>query len=171
MLVHGNMLKDEALALNKVVETIIDPKPLTPEELKSHRALIVPEGKSYGVIRIANSQTVLTRYRTGKYLRRVQVANAENNNSALEQFTYVGDIYNDLERAKLSVFATIVQEPLFDVLRAKEQLGYIVSRPSRRSDESSQLTMPSSGLEWFSPVDRIHGTACHRAEREGCCIR
>lgn len=64
---------------------------------------------------------------SGKFLRRVPVGNAENANSAIEQFTYIGDIYDDLERAKLSVFATIVQEPLFDDLRAKQQLGYIVS--------------------------------------------
>lgn len=43
-LVHGNMLKDEALALSKLAETTIDAQPLTLEELRSHRALIVPEG-------------------------------------------------------------------------------------------------------------------------------
>ncbi|ORY56460.1 Metalloenzyme, LuxS/M16 peptidase-like protein [Leucosporidium creatinivorum] len=112
MLVHGNMLKDEAIGLSKLVENTFAPEPLTPEELRSHRALVVPEGK---------------------YLRRVPVGNPENSNSAIEQFTYIGDIYDDLERAKLSVFATIVQEPLFDDLRAKQQLGYIVSSGSRRS--------------------------------------
>lgn len=46
MLVHGNMLKDEAVALSKMVESTLHPEPLTPEELRSHRALVVPEGES-----------------------------------------------------------------------------------------------------------------------------
>lgn len=54
------------------------------------------------------------------------VGSAENANSAIEQFTYVGDITNDDLRVKLSLLGTMVQEPLFDQLRTKEQLGYIV---------------------------------------------
>ena len=64
----------------------------------------------------------------GKWLARRPVANPENSNSAIEQFTYVGDIYDDLLRAKLSLFSTMVSDPLFDELRTKQQLGYIVSR-------------------------------------------
>lgn len=45
MLVHGNMLKDEAISLSKLVENTFTPEPLTPEELRSHRALVVPEGE------------------------------------------------------------------------------------------------------------------------------
>ncbi|KAK4058930.1 metalloprotease [Microbotryomycetes sp. JL221] len=112
MLVHGNMLKDEALIFCKTVETVLNPGVLTAQELLSHRALIVPPGK---------------------YLRREPVGNPENKNSSIEQFTYIGNIYDDIERCKLSLFAWIVQEPIFDVLRAKEQLGYIVSSGSRRS--------------------------------------
>lgn len=43
-LVHGNMLKDEAVSLAKLAETTIHPAALTPTELKSHRALVVPQG-------------------------------------------------------------------------------------------------------------------------------
>ena len=63
---------------------------------------------------------------TGKYLARRPGGNPENSNSAIEQFTYIGDLHDDLLRAKLSVFGQIVSEPLFDILRAREQLGYIV---------------------------------------------
>lgn len=64
--------------------------------------------------------------RAGKHLARRFGGNPENSNSAIEQFTYIGDLHDDLLRAKLSVFGQIVSEPLFDILRAREQLGYIV---------------------------------------------
>lgn len=62
----------------------------------------------------------------GKHLLREAVASPENVNSAIEQFTYIGDINDEVARVKLSLFGAMVQEPLFDQLRAKEQLGYIV---------------------------------------------
>ncbi|GAA5900616.1 uncharacterized protein JCM6883_002901 [Sporobolomyces salmoneus] len=111
-LVHGNMLKDEAISLSNDIESILSPQPLTPSELKSHQALVVPEGK---------------------HLYRRLGGNPENPNAAIEQFTYVGDIQDDLLRCKLALFGHIVSEPLFDVLRAKEQLGYIVSSGPRKS--------------------------------------
>lgn len=43
-LVHGNMLKHEALSLAQDVEDTFKPEPLTEEELKSRQALITPEG-------------------------------------------------------------------------------------------------------------------------------
>lgn len=45
----------------------------------------------------------------------------------MEQFTYVGDVTNDDLRNKLSLFGHLVSDPLFDDLRTKQQLGYIVS--------------------------------------------
>jgi insulysin len=47
-------------------------------------------------------------------------------NSAIEQFTYIGDVHDDDLRCKLSLFSAVVSELLFDDLRGKEQLGYIV---------------------------------------------
>lgn len=124
ILVHGNVLKDvrplfspllilltpkprpqDALNLAKLAESTFSPSALTPTELLSHRALVVSEGK---------------------YLLRQDVGNPENVNSAIEQFTYCGDTMDDAVRTRLSVFQTMVQEPLFDDLRAKQQLGYIV---------------------------------------------
>jgi secreted Zn-dependent insulinase-like peptidase len=43
-LVHGNMTETEALELADVVEKAFEPEALTPKELESHTALIVPEG-------------------------------------------------------------------------------------------------------------------------------
>ncbi|SCV66942.1 BQ2448_5588 [Microbotryum intermedium] len=112
MLVHGNILKDEAISMCKMVETTVNPRPLTPEELRSRRALIPQPGDS---------------------LTRSPVYNPSNDQSAIEQLTYIGDIYDDIERCKLSLFATIVSEPLFDTLRTQQQLGYIVSSGTRCS--------------------------------------
>ncbi|GAA5990267.1 hypothetical protein JCM5350_000445 [Sporobolomyces pararoseus] len=112
-LLHGNLLKDEALALSNSIESILSPSsPLTPTELKSHQALVVPLGK-----------TLFTR----------KGGNPSNPNCAVEQFTYVGNIMDQDLRCKLSVLGQLVSEPLFDVLRAKEQLGYIVSSGPRKS--------------------------------------
>lgn len=102
------MCSQEATNLLKVAETTIAASPLTLEEQKSHRSLIVPEGK---------------------HLYREELGNQDNLNSAVEQFTFIGDVSDPLIRVKLSLLANIVQEPLFDQLRTKEQLGYIV-RPS-----------------------------------------
>lgn len=79
----------------------------------------------------------------GKWLARRLVPNPVDNNTAVEQFTYVGDLYDDELRARLSVFSTIMSEPLFDDLRAKQQLGYIVRlRLPVPPPASSSLTAP-----------------------------
>ncbi|BGP38130.1 metalloprotease [Rhodotorula kratochvilovae] len=111
-LVHGNMTREEALALAKSVEETFKPQPLSVEELKSRQALVVPPGQ---------------------WLARRPVSNPLDANTAVEQFTYVGDLYDDELRARLSVFGTMMREPLFDDLRGKQQLGYIVSSGARKS--------------------------------------
>ncbi|GAA5890262.1 hypothetical protein JCM6882_008774 [Rhodosporidiobolus microsporus] len=111
-LVHGNVTREEALELADMVEGVFEPKALTVEELRSHVALVVPEGKT---------------------LSRRPLENPDETNSSVEQFTYIGNIYDDLLRVKTSLFGTMLSEPLFDDLRAKQQLGYIVSSGPRKS--------------------------------------
>jgi insulysin len=48
-------------------------------------------------------------------------------NGAVTYTLNIGDITDYSLRARLQVFAQIVNEPAFDRLRTKEQLGYIVS--------------------------------------------
>lgn len=62
----------------------------------------------------------------GVWLARRPVPNPLDANTAVEQFTYVGDLSDDALRVRLSVFGTMMSEPLFDDLRGKQQLGYIV---------------------------------------------
>lgn len=145
------MLKHEAIELARSIEQKVVPSgspSLTRQELESHRALVVPRGRHV--------------------YRRVG-DNPENPNSAVEQFTYVGDLYDDDKRGLLSLLGHIVSEPLFDVLRAKEQLGYIVSfffsffRTRRRREISHFLPFHDhSGIVWTEEIDRVHGTARNR---------
>ena len=87
----------------------------------------------------------------GKWLARRSVPNPLDNNTAVEQFTYVGDLYDDELRARLSVFGTIMSEPLFDDLRAKQQLGYIV-RPLSLPPRSPPLDSLADALPPFLQV-------------------
>jgi insulysin len=61
------------------------------------------------------------------------VANPSEVNSALEYYCEVGDIQDDVLRPQLSLLASLISEPAFNVLRTKEQLGYIVFALPRAS--------------------------------------
>lgn len=51
--------------------------------------------------------------------------NKENVNSGISYYLHVGDLADGALRAKLSLVAHLIHEPTFDILRTKEQLGYI----------------------------------------------
>ncbi|KAF1319109.1 Insulin-degrading enzyme, partial [Globisporangium splendens] len=64
--------------------------------------------------------------------------NPDNTNCALDSVYQIGE-ENLLDRVKLALFSQIAQEPLFNQLRTKEQLGYTVfSTPAR-----------SNGIQFF----------------------
>jgi insulysin len=54
------------------------------------------------------------------------VFDKDNLNSAIEYCLQVGPIYDDYSRIMLNVFAQLANEPVFDMLRTKQQLGYLV---------------------------------------------
>lgn len=113
MLVHGNLLKDEAVNLMSLAENTLKPKALAPTELISHRSLILPRGTNFSWSR--------------------EVANRENVNSGIEYYCQVGDPTDVNLRAKLALMSQIAQEPCFDQLRTKEQLGYLVFSSLRKT--------------------------------------
>lgn len=113
MLAHGNIKKQEALGLTKMAVDILGPKALSPSELVSPRSLILPKGSST--------------------LWEKSVANPENVNSSIEYFCHVGDPSDINLRASLALLAQIAQEPCFDQLRTKEQLGYLVFSSVRKT--------------------------------------
>ena len=112
MFVHGNLTNENANETLEKIEDILRPESLTNEQKLSLQSSLVPKGD---------------------YIYKTKVENPSQLNSAIEYYNEVGDI-TDLElRTKLSLFAQIVNEPAFDQLRTKEQLGYMVFSGIRKS--------------------------------------
>jgi insulysin len=61
----------------------------------------------------------------------MDVPNPANVNSSVDYYCEVGDVSDDVLRNELALFAHLANEPCFNVLRTKEQLGYIVFSGSR----------------------------------------
>ncbi|KAG0334281.1 Insulinase (Peptidase M16) [Podila horticola] len=129
-LVHGNMEEAEALEACAVVETLA-PRPLTASELLPARSALLP------CARIVYEQ---------------EVPNPTNVNSAIEYYFQVdyedGDgAFDEKEElatrrgrsAMTQILAQIIQEPCFNQLRTKEQLGYIVHCTTRNNAGSTGL--------------------------------
>ncbi|KAL8277256.1 hypothetical protein RQP46_010325 [Phenoliferia psychrophenolica] len=106
-LVHGNVTKEDALAMMKSVESHLGAKPADADALDYHRALVLPTAS--------------------EIFTRPAVASPENVNSAISTYYQVCPRKDHLLRMKLALFAQIAKVPIFSTLRTKEQLGYIVS--------------------------------------------
>ncbi|EST05004.1 Peptidase M16, N-terminal [Kalmanozyma brasiliensis GHG001] len=113
VLAHGNLAKGEAIELSNMVWSTLKSRPVNKTELLSSRSLLLPEKCN----KIWN----------------LPVNNAANVNNAIEYYVQVGEPTDISLRAPLSLFAQIANEPVFDQLRTKEQLGYLVFSGIRRS--------------------------------------
>jgi len=105
MLVIGNMYKDEAIHLAKMSEEIIPAIPLLdagPVDL----SLQLPE--------------------VSNHVWSSLVPNANEPNSALTYYVHYGSNVDRHQRVTAALLTQILSEPAFDILRTKEQLGYIV---------------------------------------------
>ncbi|KAJ7217183.1 Metalloenzyme, LuxS/M16 peptidase-like protein [Mycena pura] len=105
ILVMGNLYKDEAIKIAEMAEMGLGASKLTPTEL-NERALVLQRG--------TNSTWTCT------------IPNPNQANSALSYYVHFGSIIDQHMRVTSSLLAQILKEPAFDVLRTKEQLGYIV---------------------------------------------
>ncbi|CAB4464914.1 unnamed protein product [Rhizophagus irregularis] len=105
-LIHGNILKDDAMKMTQKVEEILQPKALLPSQLIGYRSAILPYGK--------------------KFIYQRNVYDTENINSAIDYHIQVDGLMEVESRARLSLLAQIADEPCFNQLRTKEQLGYLV---------------------------------------------
>ncbi|KZS90042.1 insulin-degrading enzyme [Sistotremastrum niveocremeum HHB9708] len=119
VLVHGNVLKSDALQVARKIENILQPRPLTPTEIGLERSLILNTGSNH--------------------VWSTAVPNESDVNSSLVYYCHVGDIKDESLRPLLSLLAHIIREPCFNQLRTKEQLGYIVSSSQVQSTGSMGL--------------------------------
>jgi insulysin len=111
LLVHGNLYKEEALDMARLVESTLHPSRLLESQWPSRRAIALPSGAHY------------------LYERALQDPN--NTNHCLEYIISIGSVSDRSLRAKLLLFSHIVEEPCFNTLRTKEQLGYMVTSGAR----------------------------------------
>ncbi|CAG8475592.1 2249_t:CDS:10 [Acaulospora colombiana] len=105
-LIHGNMSKPEAINMIDVIERILESKELLPSQLISDRTILLPIGK--------------------RYVFSTEVFDKKEINSAINYSVQVGDKIDQELRIRLDLVGQIADEPCFDQLRTKEQLGYSV---------------------------------------------
>ncbi|KAL5612804.1 hypothetical protein BROUX41_004112 [Berkeleyomyces rouxiae] len=114
ILVHGNFGKEDALKMTALVESTLSARELPASEWPVSRHLILPPGSNYAFAKT--------------------LEDPENVNNCIEYWLYIGSCDDMKLRATLLVFEQIMNEPAFDQLRTKEQLGYIVFASVRISD-------------------------------------
>ncbi|KAJ9094236.1 hypothetical protein QFC21_006062 [Naganishia friedmannii] len=110
-LVHGNMDVKAAVELQEMVERVLSSQPLSEPEKLGDRTLLLPT--------------------SSEHVWKMKVPNTSNVNSSCEYYCQVGDVSSDHLRPRLSLLAQIANEPVFNVLRTKEQLGYLVFSGAR----------------------------------------
>lgn len=107
ILAHGNLNEEDALHFTDIIKATLEPQSLPPSPEKIIRNLVFPSGVDY--------------------LYRRDLRDSRNINSCVEYLIQIGDAQDHALQANLLLFAQVVHEPLFNVLRTKEQLGYICS--------------------------------------------
>ena len=106
VLAHGNIYKEDALRMTNLIESTLKPRPLPQTLWQVRRNLILPQGSDFTFQR--------------------KLRDPANVNHAIEYYVYVGDVADRVLRAKLLLLGQMAEEPGFDQLRTKEQLGYVV---------------------------------------------
>ncbi|KXN92195.1 Insulin-degrading enzyme [Leucoagaricus sp. SymC.cos] len=105
MLVVGNVYKDEALEFADILEEGLRPTSLSQSQLND-RSLVLPSASNH--------------------IWSLPLPNPNQANSALTYYLHYGSIVNQRLRVTAALLTQILSEPAFNVLRTKEQLGYIV---------------------------------------------
>lgn len=113
MIIHGNVYREEAKKWAQLVESTLKPRILPPSQWAVRRNMLLPPGSNF----VFNHK----------------LDDPENVNHAIEYYLQIGPNTDFETRAKVQIFAQMTDEPSFDQLRTKEQLGYVVwsgARPS-----------------------------------------
>lgn len=106
LLIHGNLYKRDALDITELVEKTLKPHRLPPSQWPTRRSIVLPPGSNF------------------LYPRKLK--NADNVNHCIEYILFIGSNVDRALRAKLLLVAQMMDEPTFNQLRTKEQLGYVV---------------------------------------------
>ncbi|KAF2754860.1 LuxS/MPP-like metallohydrolase [Pseudovirgaria hyperparasitica] len=111
VLAHGNLYKEEVLKMTDLAEKILRTRSLPPAQWPIRRSMVYPSGADFSYTR--------------------PLKDPANVNHCIEYLLYVGSPSERSQRAKLLLFAQMTEEPVFDTLRTKEQLGYVVFSGAR----------------------------------------
>lgn len=106
VLTHGNLYREDALKMTDLVESVMKPKRLPASQWPIRRSLVLPAGSNY------------------VYQRTLK--DPANVNHCIDYEVFTGVNTDRSNRAKLLLLAHMIDEPCFDTLRTKEQLGYVV---------------------------------------------
>lgn len=103
---HGNMYKNEALKVTEMLVGTLKPRALPRSQWPIIRSLVLPPG----------SNTVFNK----------TLKDPATVNHCIETWFQVGTRGDRAVRAKTLLIDQMIHEPVFDQLRTKEQLGYVV---------------------------------------------
>jgi insulysin len=106
VLAHGNLYREDALRFTDLVESVLHPRKLPASQWPIRRTLVFPPGSNY--------------------LYERPLRDPANINHCIEYILYAGNNQDRRTRAQVLLLAQIADEPCFDQLRTKEQLGYVV---------------------------------------------
>lgn len=106
VLAHGNIYKEDALRMTDSIEKVLGGRPLPQSQWYLRRNMTLPPGTNYTYPR--------------------DLKDPANVNHCIEYYLYIGIFSDESLRSKLQLFAQMSDEPAFDQLRSKEQLGYVV---------------------------------------------
>ena len=118
------MYKDEAIKIAETAEKGLRESPLSSNEL-NERALLLPQGK----LQLCFWELILIviHSKGSNFVLKAPLPNPNQSNSALSYFTYYGPVAEQKCRVISALLTQILSEPAFNVLRTREQLGYLVS--------------------------------------------
>ncbi|CAH8354392.1 unnamed protein product [Eruca vesicaria subsp. sativa] len=107
-LCHGNLSEDEAVNISNIFKNSLTVEPLPVKSRHGERITCFPL--------------------SAKLVRDVNVKNKSETNSVVELYYQIEpeEAKSTRMKAVLDLFSEIIEEPLFNQLRTKEQLGYVV---------------------------------------------
>lgn len=131
---HGNLSRGDAVRLTDMVESMLRPRPLPRSQWPIIRSLILPRGSNF--------------------VYKKELKDPQTINHCIETWFYVGDEGDRQLRAKTLLTAQMIQEPAFDQLRTKEQLGYVVFSGTRSFSTTSGLRFLIQSTQKPKYIDR-----------------